>query len=129
MANKFMFKPGTLAIFFFMALTGLILFNWASGSVNEITGQTSQDQQDSLQCAGIDADFVSVDKNGSNVKVLFSLNRDLDSVAVSVRGDRNVTKNLEDVRTGVMRNVSADVGNLSNIYIKPGSCDQVFSYQ
>ncbi|MFB6208740.1 MAG: hypothetical protein ABEJ56_01230 [Candidatus Nanohaloarchaea archaeon] len=126
--GRTMFKPGTILLFFIIAVFGYMLFTWSSGNINEIGETANRQQNKTFDCAGIETEFVRVESSGSNVSVFFRINRKVEKAAAKIVGDRNVTENYEDVPKSSLQKIYGNVGDFRYVRVTTGRCDQVFEY-
>lgn len=121
MKGQFKFKPGTIALFFFIAIVGYATYTLVAGDLHDIGASTEDEREFVMKCSELDISFVDVERHNSSVDVFFRSNRDLPGVSIGFEGS-NASRVVEDITADKLHNATVNVSSYSNIYIETGNC-------
>lgn len=128
MRGQLNFKPGTIILFFFIAIAGYAIYTLVSGNMYDIGESASEDRDSVLKCSELDIEFLDVGESGENISIFFRSNRDLSGVEIGFK-ESNTTRLVEDVEAGEMYNATLNVSSYSNIFIETDECPKAYWWQ
>lgn len=125
MKGQFKFKPGTVVLFFFIAIVGYTSYTLVAGNLHEIGTSTSEERESVMQCSELNIEFVDVNQFDEQVQIFFRSNKDLSGVNIGFDGS-NTTRLVEDVRANTLYNTTVNISDYSNIYIETDRCADAY---
>lgn len=120
-----LFKPGTLIMFFFIAVFGFIVFNWASGTVTDSVDDSGQQGQTAIECSNLKTEVLDINKAENGSRISFIVNKQLEEVyilAKSSNGD-NITRTVEEPVVGDINHLNVDLRDISAVSIETPLCE------
>lgn len=128
MKGQLKFKPGTVALFFFIALVGYVSYTMVAGNLDDLSNSASAERESAMGCSELNIEFVHVNEFDEQVQVFFRSNDNLEGVNVGFEGS-NTTKLVEDIRANTLHSTTLNVSDYSNIYIETDRCNNPYWWQ
>ena len=125
MRGQLSFKPGTIALFIFIAIVGYVSYTLVAGNMHDIGDSTSEERDSVMSCSELDIEFIDVDESGNNLNIFFRSNRELPAVVIGFE-DYNRTRLVENVGANRIYNATANLSEPSNIYIETEMCEDAY---
>lgn len=123
-----MFKPGTVALFIFIAIIGYMSYTLVSSNVHDIGDSASDERENAMGCSELDVDFIDVSENDRNTTIFFRSNDDLSGISIGFEG-LNTSRTMTDIRANQMYNATVNVSGYDNIYIETDRCPDAYRWQ
>lgn len=122
-------KPGTVLLIFFIAVFGLFVFNWSSGSIQDTGEEALEDQRSAIDCSNLEIDFVQFNSFNGSTQLLFRLNQDVETADIGFRGSQNDSVRIENINETDLNRAVVNGTGFDNVVVRTGECGQGFSYR
>lgn len=125
-AGVTLIKPGAVLIIILAASVGFVVFNWASGMLDATENQSAQNRQSSIRCSTLGMDLQTRKLNSTHYSASIYPDQFVEAVAVTFENGRNVTKIATNVQAGSVREITAQISEVSDIRAHVKGCSRVF---
>ena len=122
------FKPGTVVLFFVIAVVGYMSYTLVSGNIQELGSSAEDEREVVMDCSTLELEFVDVSETREGVRVFFRSNDDLAGVGVGAESS-NKTSTVEDVEKDRMYNATLNVSDYSGLYLETDRCPDPYYLQ
>ncbi|MFB6143995.1 MAG: hypothetical protein ABEJ98_01665 [Candidatus Nanohaloarchaea archaeon] len=120
-----LFKPGTLILMFFIAVFGLVVFNWASDSVTDSVDSSTRKGTQAIKCSDLKMEVVDTISAENSTELVFVVNKKLKSVYVIAKSSSgaNVTEKVENPSPGDLNLVNVSLSDVESVSLRTPLCD------